>query len=190
MHHISLVKEAQTLIAESLSEGGIAIDATVGNGFDTVFLARQVGNSGMVYGFDLQPAALQATRTRLQQLSLLARVKLIHADHATLPAFIDHQQHGPINAVMFNLGYLPGSDKKLITRSKTTLAALNSAAELLDIGGMITIIAYPGHPGGEQEKNAVINWCEQLNTSKYKIDTISPASTNPKTPHLFAVKRC
>lgn len=189
MQRISLVKEAQKLIAASLAEGGIAIDATVGNGFDTVFLARQVGECGRVYGFDIQPDALRATRDKLRASSLAERVTLFHADHASIAAIIDRQLHGSIDAVMFNLGYLPGSDKQLITRPETTLTALQATTALLGRGGIITIIAYPGHPGGKEERKAVANWCRQLDRSKYRVDTLFPAATNDRAPQLYAVTR-
>ena len=72
--YISLVQEAHKLVAANLTPGGIAIDATVGNGHDTVFLAEQVGSGGKVYGFDIQQTALESARTRLIQACLFNRV--------------------------------------------------------------------------------------------------------------------
>jgi Putative rRNA methylase len=50
--------------------------------------------------------------------------------------------------VAFNLGYLPGVDKTLITMPHTTEMALKASSKLLDSKGLISIIVYAGHPGG------------------------------------------
>jgi Putative rRNA methylase len=99
--------------------------------------------------------------------------------------------HGKINAVMLNLGYLPGSDKQIITQIDSTIAALSSACELLSPGGIITIIAYPGHEGGQEEADQVKGWCANLNREQYQTTLILSAANNLAAPMLFAVnKRC
>lgn len=182
---ISLVKEAQRHIAASLPTPGIAIDATVGNGYDTLFLAHQVGPTGTVYGFDIQDAALNSATTRLKSAGLLNRVKLIQACHANMADHIDPHQYGQINTVMFNLGYLPGHDKAVITRTDTTLAALDAALGLIVIGGTISIIAYPGHTGGNLETKVVAAWCSHMKANI----KISHISLPDKAPRLFMLTK-
>ncbi len=189
MPRISLVLEAQKYIANHLMPGDIAIDATVGNGFDTLFLARQVGSSGKVYGFDIQPQALQTARKKLIEKGLSRQVELILACHAQSRAHIDKPHIGKITAVMFNLGYLPGADKTRITQTRTTLAALQIHLGLLSEKGMMSIIAYPGHQGGDEETEAVMHWSRQHDKALYKLSHVSPAGTQKKAPHLFIIQR-
>lgn len=182
---ISLVKKAHKIVAANLPAGGTAIDATVGNGYDTVFLAERVGKEGLVYGFDIQQTALESARTRLEQAGLLARVNLKQAGHETMLDHLGDNPQNKINTVMFNLGYLPGQDKTVITRTNTTLEGLNAAVQLISTDGLITVIAYPGHEGGKPEMMAIIDWFQQLG-KLFVVDTIY---LDDRSPRLFAITK-
>lgn len=164
-------------------EGRLAIDATAGNGHDTLFLAELVGTTGRVWAVDLQDAAI--TRTRERVGSLVDRVDLCVGNHADLKSMIPLEYHGQIAIVMFNLGYLPGGEKSMITRTDSTLTALNSAWELLVGGGLLSVIAYPGHLGGDHEATAVEDWI-----SHSPLDVISSPSTgSPISPRYWLVRK-
>ncbi len=158
MSRIDLVALAQAAVAEVLKEGAWAVDATVGNGHDTLFLARAVGAGGRVFGFDIQEPALKRSRARLGQAGLLAQFELFHSGHEWMGQHLPEAARGRIGAVMFNLGYLPGSDKERTTALPSTLAALETALGLLAPGGRITLLAYTGHPGGAQEAEGIKRW--------------------------------
>jgi len=66
---------------------------------------------------------------------------------------------------MFNLGYLPFGDKAIVTTPETTLAGLEQALTLLESGGLISVLAYPGHAGGLVESQCVRGWIDQHTTS-------------------------
>lgn len=187
MKRISLVNLAHDLIRDILRPGDIAIDATVGNGHDTVFLAEQVGTSGQIYGFDIQQAAIDSTREKFRQNGLSACPTLILASHADMGEKIPADLHGKINAIMFNLGYLPGGDKSIITLTDSTLAALSVASRILAVNGIITLLAYPGHQGGDLETDQVKNWCEQLNPDHFNVSTIYSTAHKESAPRLFAI---
>jgi 16S rRNA C1402 N4-methylase RsmH len=157
----SLTELAHLAIAARLRPGARAIDATVGNGHDILFLAEHVGPSGRVYGFDVQPAAIAATRTRLRRAGLEQRSRLLLAGHERMLPLLPKTLQGRIMAITFNLGYLPRSDKRVRTRSATTLAALQQALSLLADDGLLSVIAYRGHAGGEEETAAVERWLQQ-----------------------------
>lgn len=144
-------------LAALLREGDLAIDATAGNGHDTLFLAQQVGAGGRVLAYDIQAAAIAATRERIAAAGLAGRVELHQASHATMAR---HAPAGGVAAIVFNLGYLPGGDHAVITRTGETLAALAVAAALLRPGGLLAVTCYPGHPGGDAESEAVLRWAE------------------------------
>lgn len=186
---IPLTEIAQTLVRSTLKSGDIAIDATAGNGFDTQFLAESVGPTGMVYGFDIQLAAIQATSRRLAE-ACLNNVQLLQRDHAEMRSAIPLEFHGRISAIMWNLGYLPGGDKQLTTTLQSTLAAIQSGIALLADGGIMTIIAYTGHPGGLEETAAVEALLKGLNPNEYQFTEPSPASNRTSPPRLFVVRRC
>jgi len=162
----SVLTTAQRWVAERFPPGSAAIDATAGGGVDTLFLARQAGPRGRVLAFDVQEEALARTRQRLEEAraagEALADVTLVHAGHERMAEFVPADLHGRIRAVMFNLGYLPGSDSPVITRPETTLPALEAALRLLAPGGILTAVLYPGHPGGLEEAHAVERWMTEL----------------------------
>jgi len=186
---ISLVDKAHELIGARLRPGALAIDATVGNGHDTLFLLRQVAPGGKVYGFDIQRAALESAAVKINESALRACLTLFHDSHAAMLELVPEADHGAIAAVMFNLGYLPGGDKAVTTRADSTLAALTAASRLLSPGGIITIVAYPGHVGGEQETDQVVRWCEALEPERFRVERIDAKPNDLAAPRLFAVTR-
>lgn len=178
-------EHAQLLVRDVLREGDWAVDATAGNGHDTVFLAGIVGPTGRVFGFDVQEAAVHAASVRL---SGLPQVSLIHCGHELLAERLPPDAQGRIAAVMFNLGYLPGGSKAVTTCAETTLAALYQALVLLKPGGIVTLVLYPGHPGGREEANAVRDHGRCLGpsfavTHSVRLNTIEPA------PELLCIER-
>ena len=165
----------------------VTIDATVGNGHDTVFLAEHVGRHGTVYGFDIQQIALESARTRLKLAGMNDRARLFHAGHELMLEYVPGKHRGQINGVMFNLGYLPGNDKSIITKADSTIKALNAAIQILSATGGISIIAYPGHPGGRVETKAVKNWCQQLDNTRFDIRMTFLSEQETTAPCLFRI---
>lgn len=147
-----------------IAPGDIAVDATAGTGQDTVFLCQCVGETGRVFAFDIQTAALQQTKDNLEKSGYVGQVTLIHQSHDMMVPALKAATVGEraVKAIMFNLGYFPGGDQTITTELETTMVALNEALSLLACGGLITICLYPGHPGGFEEAQAVIRWCETL----------------------------
>lgn len=188
----SVLTMAQRWIAERLRPGGAAVDATAGTGADTLFLARLAGPKGQVYAFDVQEEALARTRARLAdagRTEALAEVALMHTGHERMAEMVPADWHGKIQAVMFNLGYLPGgSDLSVITRPETTLAALEQALALLAPGSALTAVLYPGHPGGEAEAQAVESWAAGLSAAQAQT-VMYRFPQKPHAPYLIALEK-
>lgn len=162
MGFLSVISMAHKWIAERAALGDVVVDATAGGGVDSLELAQIVGPKGTVYAFDIQQDALDKTERRLAGLAASPKVQLVLRSHAEMLEIVDSEFHGKVAAVMFNLGYLPGGDQTVITRPDTTIAALESALQLLRTGGIITCVLYPGHDGGEQEAHSVETWASSL----------------------------
>lgn len=200
-----ITQQAHELLA-TYARGSLAIDATAGNGHDTLFLANLVGPTGTVWAFDIQPEALCRTAARLegQQISVQLRLKsghpvpttdvshrviAIEADHAEIALSLPPEIRGRVAVIMFNLGYLPGADKECITTTSSTLTALDAAIMLLAPGGVLTVVVYPGHPGGREEAEAVRSWFQQrTGESSVRLLTNGGAVTNAG-PQLLALQR-
>lgn len=153
-----VLQYAQQLLKDSIEEGDTVVDATAGNGHDTLFLAQLVGDHGQVYAFDVQKKAVDATLHRLLDHSLEHRALVLHKGHE----LVAHYVQKPVAAAIFNLGYLPGSDHDIITRPNTTIQAIEALLDLLKIGGIIVLVIYHGHEGGKEERDAVIDYVRTL----------------------------
>lgn len=175
----------QTLIAEVLPCGGTAVDATAGNGNDTLFLAELVGINGRVYAFDVQEKALWATQELLTKHGVDKQVTLLRRGHQEMEKLVP----GPVNAVLFNLGYLPGGDHGLVTRPDTTVAALRSATKLLCRGGRICLVLYPGHPGGEEELAAVKNFASELSGTGFHALEMHYLNRSARAPVIIMIEK-
>lgn len=173
-------------LAAVIRPGDLAIDATAGNGHDTVFLAERVGESGRVIAFDIQAEAISATRARLAAAGLADRVTLIEGSHAGIAGAVEPAS---VAAVVFNLGYLPGGDHAVITLQEETLAATRQALSVLRPGGLLAIVCYPGHPGGDEESAAVLAWTRDLEDSLYGCEVIRREGTLRPAPFLILVRK-
>ena len=185
---LDILPFAHELTRRALRPGDVAVDATAGNGHDTVHLARLVGKSGRVYAVDVQQQAIRATQHKVKTRAESVDVRLFHADHAALRQHIDDADVGNIGAVMFNLGYLPRADHDVKTSPETTLPALQTSLELLRPGGVVTVVLYTGHEGGPTEAEAVRQWADALPQDDYSV--LSYCFTNRKNapPRLIAIE--
>ncbi len=180
---------AQQWLKETLRTGDTAIDATLGNGFDALFLARQIGASGQLYGFDVQQQALRQSEQLLMHEPCPKTFFLQGHEHMT--SVLPPETKGRIQAVMFNLGWLPGSDKSIITKAETTISALQQSISWLAVGGKMSIMVYPGHQGGDTEAAEVILWLEHtcLDTgSGLRLEKVA-VPEQPTAPILLKVEK-
>ncbi|PXA05584.1 hypothetical protein DDZ13_01540 [Coraliomargarita sinensis] len=173
-----------------LRSGDTAIDATAGNGHDTLAMAELVGVAGEVLAIDLQASAIEATRERLQAAARLDRVKLITGDHAETLEGLLKDYPSRVSAITFNLGYLPGGVKQVTTQPETTLRALHAAKSLLKPGGILLVTAYRGHTGGNDEAVQVETWMRSLPESDWQIEDREPPTRNPeRLPPILWIAR-
>ncbi len=180
---------ARRLLKQAVNPGDIVIDATIGNGHDTVFLANLVGASGKVYGFDIQELAIAATHERLKQQNLVEQVTLIHNSHEILKEVIPATDYRKITGAIFNLGYLPGGDKSIVTKSKSTLSAIKQLFEIMAPEGIIVLVIYHGHEGGSQERDELLNYCQQLDQKQAHILQYQFINQVNYPPFLIAIEK-
>ena len=183
-----LTEKVHHILTNHLKEGNQAIDATAGNGYDTLFLAKQVGSSGKVTAIDIQDCAIRSTREKLESTGLIDRVKLVTDDHATALGKLIEANREKIAAITFNLGYLPGSDKSIQTRAESTDEALSASIQLLTTGGYLCVTAYRGHSGGTSEAEAVEAFMSKSQKEGHEVDCYEPESSN-SPPILWVLRK-
>lgn len=186
---LGILDKAKQLTAEVLSDGSIAVDATLGNGHDAVHLAKHIAPTGRLFGVDLQPDAVRSSRDRLERAGWQEQATLLEGDHADLEDLLPTTVVGAVDAVMFNLGYLPGSDHSVTTRPESTVPALEQAVRLLRPGGRVTVVMYRGHPGGAAEYQAVMQWATGLDQERLEVLHYRFANQIHRPPELLAVEK-
>ncbi len=172
-------------ILEHLREGEVAVDFTMGNGNDTLFLSNTVGSAGRVYAFDIQESALVSTRNHLEENGAPENYTLICASHHLVKDYVKE----PIKAGMFNLGYLPRSGKKAVTTMReTTMAAVEAAIDLLLPDGVLIVAIYPGHEEGRLEGEMLREYFSTL--SRFRICASEFKILNsPTSPYFFLIEK-
>ena len=182
---VDLVGLHKYFIMEHLREGDVAVDFTMGNGNDTLFLSKAVGENGKVYAFDIQEDALISTRAHLEANGAPENYTLICASHHRVKEFVTE----PIKAGMFNLGYLPRSGRKAVTTMReTTMPAVEAAIELLAPDGVLIVAIYPGHEEGALEGEMLREYFSTL--SRFRICPSEFKILNsPTSPYFFLIEK-
>ncbi len=171
------------LLFKQFKNPRIIIDATVGNGNDTLRLSREFPEAQII-GFDIQKKALESTEELLNRNSI-SNVKLILDSHANIHSYVEEL----IDLVVFNLGYLPGSGKELHTSSKETITAIKCCLEKMSDNGLILITSYPGSIRGEVEDIALQNFISKLSQSTWDVSKIQMMNQRKKPPILYIIHK-
>lgn len=167
---------------EKYQNAHIIIDATCGNGHDTLFLAQL--KPQRLYAIDINPEAISRTKDRLNNAPQ-QKIHYFCQSHAHFPPEIESES---VDLIVYNLGYLPGGNKKATTMTPTTLMSLNNALLLLRQGGMISITCYPGHPEGEKEERTVLEWARKLDKKEWNV-VYSQWINREKSPSLILLEK-
>ncbi|MFS0766125.1 class I SAM-dependent methyltransferase [Peribacillus phoenicis] len=180
---------ARILLEKAVHPGDITIDCTMGNSFDTVFLAGLTGENGHVYSFDIQKEAIQTTAAKLKAENLQECCTLIHDGHQHLSKYIGKEHSGKVTGAIFNLGYLPGGDKSIITQADTTISAIEQLFELLAPEGIIILVIYHGHPGGSAERDALMDYVQNFPQQKAHILKYGFINQSNNPPFIVAIEK-
>ncbi|KIL43921.1 class I SAM-dependent methyltransferase [Jeotgalibacillus soli] len=180
---------ARSLLERSVSKGDVVVDATIGNGNDTLFLAQLVGEHGRVYGFDIQQEAIDETTLKLEEHNMRSQVTLFKQGHETLSQVIPPVHHGSITGAVFNLGYLPGGDHTIVTRPRTTIAAIEQLLDLMAPGGMIILVIYHGHPEGAVEREYLLRFVQKIDQQEAHVLRYQFMNQQNHPPFIVAIEK-
>lgn len=184
--YINKITEVNKIFLEKIIEkGDVVIDATMGNGYDTVYLGNLVGENGKVYAFDVQEEALKSTRKKVIRDNMEDRVELILDGHENLDKYVKES----VSCIVFNLGYLPRAKHVIITKPDTTLEAIKKGLNLLKPNGIMSIAAYIGHEGGLEEKNHICEYLDSLDQKEYNVLHMEFTNQINNPPQLILVEK-
>ena len=165
-----LTEYVHLCLEKRLKNGDSVLDATAGNGYDALKAAELVQPNGNLVAIDIQKQAIEATEAKLTKAKLSHLCELHLGNHGERLSKINQS----FDCILFNLGYLPGSDKMIITTAKDTLSALNHCQRLLKENGALFVTAYRQHEGGQDEANAVERWMHKQHANGWNIEKIEP----------------
>ena len=171
-----LLNEAHGILLQLIHPQDIMVDATMGNGHDTLFLSSIARE---VYAFDIQEQALIKTK---EKVGALSHVHLIHDSFEHIHHYVKNYR-----GVIFNLGYLPQGDPSITTMHEVTIKTLGMIASHLPKEGFIQVIVYPGHPEGTIEAEAIDDWLTTLNPHHFQITITRFYHSSHQPPYLIMI---
>lgn len=158
------------------------VDMTVGNGNDSLKLLNKYPQSNLI-GFDIQKKAIEASKEKLKSIDT-SRYRLINDSHIWVDKYADKA-----DLIIYNLGYLPGSDKSIVTKGEDTLLSLKKSLKLIDCGGIVIMVFYLGHEGGYEEYNICLKYIKSLNQKTYTVLEFNYLNQINNPPKLVVVER-
>ncbi len=182
---VDLIALEKQFLLSHIKKGGVAVDFTMGNGHDTAWLSKQVGENGHVYAFDIQDKALESTRVTLANEDCPDNTTLICDSHSNVLNYVKT----PICAGVFNLGYLPGGGNKAVTTLRpTTKKAVEDAISLLDNDGCVLVAVYPGHEEGRLEGEMLDGLLRQYDRRTICVSRFQIINS-PTSPFFFVIEK-
>ena len=180
---------ARTLLRSFCGPGEIVIDATCGNGNDTLYLSKLVGKDGQVFAFDIQEQAIEKSKLRLTENQADDNVTFFHASHDEMINKLPDFVIGKVSAAIFNLGYLPGSDKSITTKGSSTIDAIKQLLQILKPEGIIILVIYHGHEEGKHEKNLVLDFVKNIDQKKAHVLQYDFINQKNDPPFVVAIEK-
>lgn len=178
----TILNYVHNLIDSYIKENDIVIDATIGNGNDTLYLSKVVEN-GKVFGFDIQEDAIKNTKDLLDKNNC-HNYELFLSSHNKMSSVLSDYL-GKVSLVLFNLGYLPNGDKTITTNYETTIEAIEESFKLIHKMGMILVVIYPGHESGKIESEKIHEYLDKNNINYIEYHN----TDNVIAPYLIEIKK-
>lgn len=166
MENIQITQWCAHFISRQVHPGDLCIDATMGNGNDTLLLSRLCEENGRVLAFDIQRSALEKTKERLLAAGAPLNYSLILDSHTNMAKYA---REGSVSCIVFNLGYLPGGSHETATKAETSIPALERSLSLLQKGGLLSLCIYSGGDSGFEEKDAILSWLKKLPPRRFLV---------------------
>ncbi len=154
-NNIKYVRRQIDLFAESNTN---IIDATCGNGNDSLYLASKYPSSKIV-GFDIQE---QAINNSIEKCSAHTNTKFVLDSHANVDKYVTDN----VSLAIFNLGYLPRADRNITTKADSTILCIEKILKMLNPGGAIILTMYRGETN-VLETAEVLKFVKTINKDFY-----------------------
>lgn len=187
MKSYQITNWSHELFKLQVKTGGIYVDATMGNGHDTLFLCEMAEETGKVTAFDIQAQALEETKKLLKKAGLEERAELHLDSHTNMDSYLGEET---ADGIYFNFGYLPKGDHRLATKADTSVEAIEKGLKILKTGGVMALCIYSGGDTGFEERDCILEYLKNLDDKKYIVivNSYYNRRKNPPIP-AFVIKR-
>ena len=149
-----------------IKPGDFCIDATSGNGHDSVYLCELCGESGHVLAMDIQPEAVESTKTNLAEHGFSEMSEVFCTSHSEIDKFA---KPNTADCIVFNFGWLPGGSHDVFTRAETSSPAIQKSLDILKPGGLLSLCVYYGRNNGYSERDAILEFVKSLPGAQYNV---------------------
>lgn len=174
---------SKKLLKEKIDKNSIVVDATAGNGNDTLFLTKT--SAKKIFAFDIQKKAIENTKKLLTDNNIKSNYELILDSHINFDNYIKDE----ITAVIFNLGYLPKGDHNITTMAETSLATVIKFLNQLQQKGIIVIVVYWGHDEGKKEKDILLQELSKINQKDAEVLIYQFVNQKNNAPFVIAIEK-
>ena len=153
-------------LSNHLKPGDFCIDATAGNGYDTVFLCNIVGESGKILAMDIQQSAVDSTLKNLEENGFSNIAKVVCDSHSNIDRYAEPES---ADCIVFNFGWLPGGSHDVFTRAETSIPAIEKSIDILKPGGVLSLCLYYGKNNGYSERDAILEYVSNLDSRYFAV---------------------
>ena len=179
------VTEITNLIIDTkVDEDNISLDLTMGNGNDTLYLLKKTGKKGKVYSFDIQKEAVENTKKLLKENGIKSDF-LINSSHENVLRYVEEK----VDFAVYNLGYLPGGNKSIVTKSSSTVKSLKDVLSILNIGGVVCVCSYVGHNGGMEEYEDILSFVSGLDKHEFNVMKFEHLNRKASSPKMIIIEK-
>lgn len=175
--------ELAMIIEAACKNKSFAVDATCGNGHDTLRLSKSFEK---VFAFDIQSEAIESTQKKLKQNGV-ENVSLINDSHSNIFKYLSSNDY--IDLIMFNLGYLPGRDKSVHTNPLQVIEAVESSMRFMRKGSAVIIVMYPGFDAGLNERNFLIDFFTNYDQKHFSVSHTKFINQKGMPPELLILSK-
>lgn len=186
-YRLANVHQIVDLIIDTyLKKGWTCVDATLGNGKDSLKLYKALDGECKIYSFDIQDQAIVNSKKLFAENEISEdKIKVICDSHENIDTYI----HEPVDFFIMNLGYLPGGNKDITTNYKSVKIFLDKITLIMQEKSFGLIIFYPGHEAGMEEYIKISKYLSALDQNKFNVSKIEQINQKNQPPLVVMVER-
>lgn len=177
----SMVAISHDFLKPALHKQARAIDATLGQGQDTLFFLK--ARAARIAAFEVQADVAARTMERIGS----SKVQVYLTGHEHMQESLPSDWVENTDAILFNFGYCPHENPQIQTRPKTSLEAVQQALTMLKVKGRMALVFYP-HEDWEEESALIEDFLMTLDPHVFAIQKVIQLNAK-KAPFVVCLEK-